>query len=75
MNKNVFEMYAFTYIMICILSYIPSTNKTDRHGITEILLKVALNTITLTRLYTDKILSKWEYLTLLFTMYNVAIPI
>jgi hypothetical protein len=27
-----------------------STNKTDRHDITEILLKVALNTITLTQL-------------------------
>jgi len=26
---------------------ISSTNKTDRHNITEILLKVALNTITL----------------------------
>jgi hypothetical protein len=28
--------------------YISSTDKTDRHDITEILLKVALNTITLT---------------------------
>ena len=28
---------------------IPSTNKTDRHDTSEILLKVALNTITLTR--------------------------
>jgi hypothetical protein len=28
-----------------------STNKTDHHNITEILLKVALNTITLTYLY------------------------
>jgi hypothetical protein len=27
---------------------VSSTNKTDRHDITEILLKVALNTITLT---------------------------
>jgi hypothetical protein len=27
---------------------VSSTNKTDRHNITEILLKVALNTITLT---------------------------
>jgi hypothetical protein len=27
------------------------TNKTDRHDITEILLKMALNTITLTLLY------------------------
>ena len=30
---------------------VSSTNKTDRHDITEILLKVALNTITLTPLY------------------------
>jgi hypothetical protein len=30
---------------------VSSTNKTDRHNITEILLKVALNTITLTRTY------------------------
>ena len=29
---------------------VSSTNKTDRHDITEILLKVTLNTITLTRL-------------------------
>ena len=29
-------------------SHVSSTNKTDRHEITEILLKVALNTITLT---------------------------
>jgi len=28
---------------------VSSTNKADRHNITEILLKVALNTITLTR--------------------------
>jgi hypothetical protein len=31
-------------------SPISSTNKTDRHDITEILLKVVLNTITLTQL-------------------------
>ena len=38
--------------MICgflwVLQLPPSTNKTDRHDITEILLKVALNTIALT---------------------------
>ena len=28
-----------------------STNKTDRHDITEIMLKVALNTITLNQLF------------------------
>jgi hypothetical protein len=32
---------------------VSSTNKTDRHDITEILLKVALNTITLT--YTRRV--------------------
>jgi hypothetical protein len=30
---------------------VSSTNKTDRHDIIEILLKVALNTITLTPIY------------------------
>ena len=30
---------------------VSSTNETDRHNITEILLKVALNTITITPLY------------------------
>ena len=30
----------------CSISVVFSTNKTDRHDITEILLKVALNTIT-----------------------------
>jgi hypothetical protein len=32
----------------------PSTNKTERHGITEILLKVALNTKTLTSCNKEK---------------------
>ena len=34
------------------LTSVSSTNKTDRHNITEILLKVALNTITLTHIFT-----------------------
>jgi hypothetical protein len=34
-----------------LLVLVSSTNKTDRHNITEILLKVALNTITLTLLF------------------------
>ena len=39
-----------------------STNKTDTHDITEILLKVALNTITLTQLYSwDKFQLKTVY--------------
>jgi hypothetical protein len=38
------------------------TNKTDRHDIAEILLKVALNTITLTLLLTDIVcLYKCDY--------------
>jgi hypothetical protein len=35
----------------CLGTLVYSTNKTDTHDITEILLKVALNTITLTQLY------------------------
>jgi hypothetical protein len=34
-------------LQVCDLSPVSSTNKADRHDITEILLKVALNTITL----------------------------
>jgi hypothetical protein len=34
------------FLDVCV--FITSTNKTDGHDITEILLKVALNTITLT---------------------------
>jgi hypothetical protein len=45
----------------------PSTNKTDRHDITEILLKVALNTITLTPLkaYRKHINERWKEVTAL----------
>jgi len=41
---------------------VSSTNKTDRHNITDMLLKVALNTITLTLLYVilDVNLRKWK---------------
>ena len=44
---------------------VSSTNKTDRHDITEILLKVALNTITLTLALKYEILVKvrWKILT------------
>ena len=35
---------------LLVLFFFSSFNKTDRHDITEILLKVALNTITLTHL-------------------------
>jgi hypothetical protein len=46
-------MFAFTYsVLLEIMKYctgtpFSSTNKTDRHDIAEILLKVALNTIAL----------------------------
>jgi hypothetical protein len=36
----------------CGRSVVSSTNKTDRHDLTEILLKVALNTINLTPIHT-----------------------
>ena len=50
------EMYSMQHYVIKFVSDlwfspgtpVSSTNKTDRHNITEILLKVALNTITLT---------------------------
>ena len=49
----------WNYILFCThglaaslwFSLVSSTNKTDHHDITEILLKVALNTITLTLFY------------------------
>jgi hypothetical protein len=37
---------------------VSSTNKTDRHDLTEILLKVALNNITLTRIHGHLLFSK-----------------
>jgi hypothetical protein len=40
---------------------ISSTNKTDRHDITKILLKVALNTITLTKWHHDQMMQTWEH--------------
>ena len=39
------------YIYIYLGTPVSSTNKTDRHDITEILLKVALNTIILIPIY------------------------
>ena len=46
----------------CLGTLVYSTNKTDTHDITEILLKVALNTITLTQLYSwDKFELKTVY--------------
>ena len=40
--------WTFVIILCPSSTLVSSTNKTDRHNITEILLKVALNTITLT---------------------------
>ena len=44
------EMYSIQHYVIKLVSGSPvsATNKTDHHNITETLLKVALNTITLT---------------------------
>jgi hypothetical protein len=58
-KKFFYVFYAFDSYLHCFLTFVAgwwfspgtlvsSTNKTDRHDITEILLKVALNTITLT---------------------------
>ena len=44
--------YAIKIVAICDMSVVFSTNKADRHDITEILLKVALNTITPNPLFT-----------------------
>ena len=41
-------------------SWIYSTNKTDRHDITEILLKVALNTIKQTYMYYKNMITNWD---------------
>ena len=47
---------------------VSSTNKTDRHDITEILLKVALNTIPLTHLFhTSTITSSTSFLLFTYT--------
>ena len=44
--------YVIKIVAICDMSVVFSTNKADRHDITEILLKVALNTITPNPLFT-----------------------
>ena len=44
----VFRLISVSAIFMTTVTSVSSTNKTDRHDITEILLKVALNTITLT---------------------------
>jgi hypothetical protein len=43
-DSDLWQVGGFTRL----LRFVSSTNKTDRHDITEILLKVALNTLTLT---------------------------
>jgi hypothetical protein len=44
--------YVIKIVAICDMSVVFSTNKADRHDITEILLKVALNTIIPNPLFT-----------------------
>ena len=44
------------------------TNKTDRHNINEILLKVALNTITLTLFYSGFGLDRIHYMLVSFSI-------
>ena len=52
---------------------ISSTNKTGRYDITEILLKVVLNTITLTlKLYTVSLM-KFNMITLTLKLYTVSL--
>jgi hypothetical protein len=41
-------LYIFWHIIVVFFKYRNNVNKTDRHDITEILLKVVLNTIALT---------------------------
>ena len=52
------------WFSLCTL--VSSTNKTDRHDIAEILLKVALNTLTLTPLSLSLSLSLKKYIACLF---------
>ena len=44
------QHYVIKFVSYCDRSVVFSTNKTDRHDITEILFKVALNTINLPNL-------------------------
>jgi hypothetical protein len=41
------EVYSIQHVFKSVVTPVSSTNKTDRHDITKVLLKVALNTITL----------------------------
>ena len=55
---------------------VSSTNKTDRYDTTEILLKVALNTITLTpTIYClrDWVLQRWKIISRRFIVYNINV--
>jgi hypothetical protein len=45
------DLYDTKLSIFYIESVVSSTNKTDHHNITEILLKVALNTIAITSIY------------------------
>ena len=46
-----------------VVSPVSSTNKTDRHDVTEILLKVALNTINQTKSTDSDLLKAYPFLT------------
>ena len=75
LNSDHCEVYLIQYYVISLSvtwwfspgTPVSSTNKTDRHDITEILLKVALNTITLTSHHDDNkfdtiITSNFDYI-------------
>ena len=47
-NHEYCKLYKYKIQLLSPGTSVSSTTKTDRHDITEILLKVALNTITLT---------------------------
>ena len=76
MDKNSFEVYAFKDIIICILSYIFSTNKNwpPRYNwnIVESGVKHYKPNQTI---YRQNLVQMEMSYTTIFTMYNVAIPI
>ena len=58
----------------CVRSVVFSTNKADRHDITEILPKEALNTMTLTLLYTNTSLLFNLHLNIFLSVRNILSP-
>jgi hypothetical protein len=51
-----------------------TTNKTDRHDITEILMKEALNTVKRTRVMTLKLVSLWCLISNIDSYYHIWLP-